>query len=183
MVTESLRAYSIDPTHSDVQFSVRHLMISKVRGHFKTVAGLIVLPLESIIPTSVNVTIDASTIETRDPQRDAHLKSADFLDVEKFPSLRFASEAVRAIDAQDFEVDGTLEIRGSQRPVTLKASIDGSGKDPWGNDRVAYEATVKISRKDWGLTYNQVLEAGGVAIGDEIDILINVEAIPRTAGA
>ena len=183
MVTESLRAYSIDPTHSDVQFSVRHLMISKVRGHFRAVSGLIVLPLDSIVPTSVNVTIDASTIETRDPQRDAHLKSADFLDVEKFPSLRFASEAVRGIDAQTFEVDGTLEIRGSQRPVTLKASIDGSGKDPWGNDRVAYEATVKISRKDWGLTYNQVLEAGGVAIGDEIDILINVEAIPRTSAA
>lgn len=180
-IADSTRTYAIDASHSSVHFSVRHLMISKVRGTFNTIAGTIALPATGAIPLAVNVTIDASSIDTREDQRDGHLKSADFLDVAKFPELNFASTSIRTIDPQTFEVSGDLEIRGVKRPVRLAASVAGQGKDPWGNDRIAYEATLKISRKDWNLTWNQVLEAGGVAVGDEIDITLDVESIPVPA--
>ncbi|GAC1537128.1 MAG: YceI family protein [Candidatus Velthaea sp.] len=175
---DSTRTYAIDGSHSSVHFSVRHLMISKVRGTFSTVAGTIELPAAGVIPVALSVTIDAASIDTREAQRDGHLKSADFLDVEKFPVLRFTSTSIRATTGQSFEITGDLEIRGTTRPVTLAAGVAGQGKDPWGNDRVAYEATAKISRKAWGLTWNQALEAGGVAVGDEIDITLDVESIP-----
>ena len=175
---DSTRTYAIDGAHSSVHFSVRHLMISKVRGSFSAVTGTIDLPAGGAIPLAVNVTIDASSIDTREAQRDGHLKSADFLDVEKFPVLRFTSTSIRPTGAESFDVAGDLEIRGVKRPVTLAASVAGQGKDPWGNDRVAYEASVKISRKAWDLTWNQALEAGGVAVGDEIDITLDVESIP-----
>jgi polyisoprenoid-binding protein YceI len=175
------RAYAIDATHSNVHFSVRHLMISKVRGTFGGIAGEIVLPGESLIPLSVVVSLDASTVDTRDQQRDAHLRSTDFLDAEHFSKLQFVSESVSAIDLGSFEVFGQLEIRGVRRPAVIRASLAGFGKDPWGNDRVAYEAELKISRKDWGLNWNQALEAGGFAVGDEIDITLDVEAIPQPA--
>jgi polyisoprenoid-binding protein YceI len=176
---ESLRDYEIDSAHSNVHFSVRHLMISKVRGTFSAISGQIVLPPDALVPLSVAVTIDASTIDTREPQRDAHLRSADFLDTEHFPTMRFASERVSAIDLGSFEVIGDLEIRGTRRPVVIRAALAGFGKDPWGNDRVAFEASLKISRSAWGLTWNQALETGGIAVGDEIDITIDIEAIPR----
>jgi len=176
--TTQVRRYAIDPAHTAAHFSVRHLMISKVRGTFGKISGSLELPADSAIPASVAVTIDAASIETREPQRDTHLRSADFLDVENFPELKFTSTAVRPVDAATFEVTGNLEIHGTARPATIKVEVSGQGPDPWGNYRVAYEAAFKISRKDFGLVWNQALEAGGVAVGDEIDITLDVEAVP-----
>lgn len=175
------RSYIIDPTHSSVQFSVRHLMISKVRGAFNTVAGSLQLPADSPIPTAINAEISAASIDTRDAQRDGHLKSEDFLHVEKFTHLRFTSSAIEAVDATNFKVHGELELHGVKAPLTLEAEVSGQGKDPWGNDRVGFEAKARISRKDFGLVWNQALEAGGVAVGDQIDITLDIESIPTPA--
>jgi polyisoprenoid-binding protein YceI len=175
------RSYVIDPTHSSAHFSVRHLMISKVRGTFRTLAGSIELPADGAIPVAIGATLEAASIDTRDAQRDGHLKSADFFDVEKFPQLIFTSTRIEPLDATRFKVVGELEIRGAKRSVTLDAEVSGQGKDPWGNARVAYEATARISRKDFGLVWNQALETGGVAVGDEIDITLDVESIPAPA--
>jgi polyisoprenoid-binding protein YceI len=153
-------------------------MISKVRGTFDKLSGTIELPADSNIPRSITVTVDATSVNTREPQRDGHLRSADFLDVEHHASLTFDSTSVTPKGSDAFVVTGQLEIHGTKREVTLNASLSGAGKDPWGNDRVAYEGTTKINRKDFGLTWNQALEAGGVAVGEDIDITIDVEAIP-----
>jgi len=144
--TTAAHSYIIDPAHSSVHFSVRHLMISKVRGTFNTISGSIQLPAEGAIPVAINAEIDATSIDTREAQRDTHLKSADFLEVEKFAALRFTSTQIEPIDATRFKAIGELEIHGTKRPVTLVAEVAGQGKDPWGNDRVAYEATARINR-------------------------------------
>jgi polyisoprenoid-binding protein YceI len=156
-------------------------MISKVRGTFKTLTGTIELPPDSGIPTSINVTIDATSIDTREPQRDTHLRSADFLETETYPTLTFASTSIKPIDATNFEVTGDLTIHGVTKSVTVTAELTGQGKDPWGNDRVGYEAAFKVNRKDHGLVWNQALEAGGVAIGDQVDVTLDIEAIPTPA--
>lgn len=173
------RTYVIDPSHSSAHFSVRHLMISKVRGAFKTLSGTIGLPESGPIPTSVNVTIDAASIDTGEPQRDAHLKSADFFDIEKYPTLGFTSTSITAVDAESFDVTGHLDIHGVKAPVTLRVNVAGQGKDPWGNDRIAYEAAFKVNRKDYGLVWNQALDAGGVAVGDQVDVTLDLETIPQ----
>lgn len=171
----------IDPAHSSAHFSVRHLMISKVRGSFKTISGTIELPESGAIPTAVHVTIDAASIDTGEAQRDGHLKSADFFEVEKFPNLSFASTSVAKLDDESFNLAGELDIHGVKVPTTIKVTVEGQGKDPWGNDRIAYAANFKINRKDFGLVWNQALEAGGVAVGDHIDIMLDVESIPKPA--
>jgi polyisoprenoid-binding protein YceI len=176
--TTSVRTYVIDPAHTAVHFAVRHLMISKVRGTFEKISGTLQLPADGYIPSSITVTIDAASINTREPQRDTHLRSADFLEAERFPALTFVSSSVTPASGDDFTVKGDLELHGVKHPVTINASVTGHGKDPWGNDRVAYEGRTKISRKDFGLVWNQALETGGVAVGDEIEITFDVEAIP-----
>jgi len=181
MTATATRTYAIDPAHSSVHFSVRHLMISKVRGTFDKLSGTIALPAAGNIPISITVTVDSTSVNTREPQRDAHLRSADFLDVENHPALSFVSTSVTPKGGDDFVVTGQLEIHGTKREVTLNASVSGAGKDPWGNDRVAYEGSTKISRKDFGLTWNQALETGGVAVGDDVEITIDAEAIPAPA--
>jgi polyisoprenoid-binding protein YceI len=175
------RSYVIDPAHSSAHFSVRHLMISKVRGTFRTIAGSIELPADGAIPLAISAEIESASIDTRDAQRDGHLKSADFFDVEQFPKLQFTSTRIEATGATGFKAVGDLEIHGVKRSVTLDAEVSGQGKDPWGNQRVAYEATARINRKDFGLVWNQALETGGVAVGDEIDITLDVESIPAPA--
>jgi len=174
----STRNYALDPAHSGVHFSVRHMMIAKVRGAFERLSGTIALPAEGAIPTAVDVTVDASSIDTREPQRDAHLTSPDFLDVQRFPQLTFVSTAIRPIDDETFELRGDLTIHGITRSITAKATVEGQGTDPWGNARIAYETQFKISRKDFGLAWNQTLETGGVLVGDEIEITLDIEAIP-----
>jgi polyisoprenoid-binding protein YceI len=175
--TETTTTYAIDPTHSSVEFSVRHLMLSKVRGAFRGLAGTVTLPAGSLIPTAVAADIDVATIDTRDAQRDGHLKSPDFFNAEKFTHIRFVSSSITATGSETFDIAGTLEILGVGVPVTLAGEAVGRTVDPWGNDRVGYEAKTRINRKDFGLSYNQALEAGGVMIGENIDIELQIEAV------
>jgi polyisoprenoid-binding protein YceI len=168
--------YVIDPSHSTAGFKVRHLMVSNVRGEFSGVAGTVVFDAEDPANSKVEAAIDATTIQTRDSQRDQHLKSADFLDAEKFPRITFASKKVIPVGDAEWRVVGDLTIHG----VTREVALDVQGptpevKDPWGNIKIGATATTKVNRKDFGLGWNVALEAGGVLVGDEVAIQIEVE--------
>ena len=176
--TLTASTYALDATHSNVEFVVRHLMISKVRGKFTGVSGSVSLGDGPAVPTSFEATIDAGTIATSDAQRDAHLASADFFDVATYPTIVFKSTKIVA-NGDGFEVTGDLTIRDQTHPVTLQATYEGRTTDPWGNDRLGYEAHGKISRKAFGLVWNQALEAGGVAVSDEVKIELTVEAVAQ----
>jgi len=170
--------WNIDPSHTVAEFKVRHMMISNVKGQFAKATGRLVLDESELMNSHVEATIDAASIETRDPQRDAHLKSGDFLDVESFPTLSFKSTSISLVRAGELAVEGELTVRD----VTRKVLFDVEGptppaKDPWGNTRVAVSATTKISRKDFGLTWNSALESGGVLVGDEVTITLDVQFV------
>ena len=170
--------WNIDPSHTVAEFKVRHMMISNVKGQFAKATGRLVLDESELMNSHVEATIDAASIETRDPQRDAHLKSGDFLDVESFPTLSFKSTSISLVRAGELAVKGEMTIRD----VTRKILFDVEGptppaKDPWGNTRVAVSATTKISRKDFGLTWNSALESGGVLVGDEVTITLDVQFV------
>lgn len=170
--------YKIDPAHSSAQFTVRHMMISNVRGGFSNVQGTLVVDSENIGGSSVDVSIDASTINTLDPQRDGHLKSADFLDVEKYPAITFKSTKVTAAGNGEAKVTGDLTIHGVTKEVVLNVEgLSPESKDPFGNIRVGASGTTKLKRSDFGLTYNAALETGGILIGDELKIALEVSAI------
>ncbi len=168
--------FSFDPVHSHIDFAVRHLVISKVRGAFERFHIDLDIDDATNLPTSVRVEIDADSVQTRVTDRDAHLRSADFLDAQNHPKMSFVSTGVSGTP-ESFTIQGDLTIRGTTKPVTLHGTFDGRMQDPWGNDRVAYSASTKISRKEFGLTWNQALETGGVAVGDEIEVSISLEAI------
>lgn len=168
--------YAVDPAHTTVEFIVRHLMIAKVRGSFTSFDGQIELAPGSDLPTSITATIDAGSIDTREEQRDAHLRSADFFEVEKFPHLIFESIRIHG-KPDDFTIDGKLTIRGITRDVKLTGSFEGRATDPWGGLRLGYAALGTINRKDFGLAWNAALETGGVVVGDEVRIELNVEAV------
>jgi polyisoprenoid-binding protein YceI len=167
--------YAFDPTHSRVGFSVRHMMVAKVRGHFAPPTGTFTIA-EDPLQSSVDVEIDWSTIETGDATRDGHLKSADFLDVEKTPKLRFVSTAVRHVKGDDWQLEGNLTVGEVTKPVVLDLEVNGAGRDPYGNVKVGFSASTKINREDFGITYNAALETGGVMIGKEATVEIDVEA-------
>lgn len=177
-----MSVYKVDPSHSHVEFIVRHLMISKVRGSFGTFEIQLEVDDASHLPTSVVAEIDAASIDTKVADRDAHLRSADFFDVEKFPQLTFKSTNVSG-SGDEFTVEGDLTIHGVTKRVALTGTFEGSGKDPWGNERVAYTAKTKVNRKDFGLNWNQALEAGGVMVGENVDIELTVEAIKAQTAA
>lgn len=166
--------WTIDPAHSAVSFRARHLMAAKVRGSFKVFSGSIDIA-ETPETSSVAVSIDASSIDTGVADRDNHLRSADFLDVENYPSLEFVSNAVRSV-AGGYEVDGALTIRGTTRPVTLDMQYSGVVADPWGNEKAIFSATTKINREDFDLTWNAALEGGGWLVGKQVDIELEVQA-------
>ena len=170
--------WNIDPSHTVAEFKVRHMMISNVKGQFAKATGRLVLDESELMNSHVEATIDAASIETRDPQRDAHLKSGDFLDVESFPTLSFKSTSISLVRAGELAVEGELTIRDVTRRVLF--DVEGPtppAKDPWGNTRVAVSATTKISRKDFGLTWNSALESGGVLVGDEVTITLDVQFV------
>ena len=173
--TQSRTTYAIDPSHSTVEFIARHMMITKVRGRFGAVQGTIVVPDGSDRPSEVDVTIDAKSIDTREEQRDAHLRSADFFDTENTPVIAFKSSHIEGT-ADDFKITGELSMHGVTREVTLNAEFEGRGTDPWGNSKAGYSAWGKVNRKDFGLNWNAALETGGVLVSDEIKIEINVQA-------
>jgi len=176
--TTSTTTWNIDPAHSVAEFKVKHMMIAHVKGHFSKVTGVLVHDESDRTKSRVEATIEAGSIETRESQRDAHLKSADFLHVEKFPTLSFKSTDINVADDGELKVQGDLTIRGVTRKVTF--AVEGPtppAKDPWGNTRIAISATTKINRKDFGLTWNAALETGGILVGDEVTITLDVEFI------
>ena len=169
-------AYALDASHTHVGFVVRHLMIQKTRGRFPEVGGSIVVgddPLES----SVAVTIDTTGVDTGDEKRDAHLRSPDFFDVEQFPVMTYRSRQVREAGPGRWHVDGDLTIRDVTRPVALEVRFDGALVDPWGNTRAGFSASAEIDRNDFGLTWNQALEGGGVLVSRTVTIEIEAEAV------
>ncbi|MDQ6663272.1 MAG: YceI family protein [Acidobacteriota bacterium] len=170
--------YKIDPAHSSAQFVVRHMMITNVRGGFGSVQGTVAYDPENPVDTSIDAVIDATSIKTMDEQRDAHLKSADFLDTEKYPTITFKSGKVTRTDGDEWNVTGALSIHDVTKEVVLK--VDGptaEGKDPYGNTRMGASATTKIKRSDFGLTYNAALETGGILVGDDLKIELDVSLI------
>jgi len=177
--TPARTTWTIDPVHSQVEFAVRHLMISTVRGRFAGVTGTVVADEGHPGTAQVDVTIDVHTIDTREPQRDAHLKSADFFDAEKFPVLTFKSTDVADVKGDRFKLVGDLTMHGVTREVVLDVTAEGRGKDPWGGERAGYSALARVNRSDFGLTWNQVLETGGIAVGDEIKISVDLELVKQ----
>jgi len=176
--------YKIDPAHSTAQFVVRHMMITNVRGGFSGIQGTIEFDPQSPSDSRVEVVIDASTINTLDPQRDAHLKSADFLDVQKYPNITFKSKKVERVGEDRWKVTGELTIHGVTKEVVLDVeSSMKETKDPFGNIRIGASATTKIKRSDFGLTWNAPLETGGFLLGDDLKIELEVSAIKAEAAA
>jgi polyisoprenoid-binding protein YceI len=171
--------WEIDSSHSSVHFSVRHLVIAKVRGTFGRWSGTIQAPNGDFSKATVAVTIDASSIDTGVADRDAHLKSPDFFDVEQYPELRFVGTRVEQRSLTEVDVVGDLTIKGITREVMLRVEPNGQAKDPWGNQRAAFTARTSIDRKDFGLTWNQVLETGGVMVGDRVEIEAEIEAVKQ----
>ena len=170
--------YQIDPTHSAAHFSVRHMMVANVRGEFTKMSGTLVFDRENPANSSLEAKVDVNSITTRDAQRDGHLKSADFFDAEKFPEMIFKSTKVMVDDDAVIQLTGDLTIRGVTHPVTF--DVDGPTpevKDPWGGFRIGATAEAKIKRKDFGLEWNVALEAGGVLVGEEVKISIELEAV------
>lgn len=171
-------AWKIDPAHAVAEFKVKHMMISNVKGYFAKVSGVLTLDEADLANSHVEATIDATSIETRDPQRDAHLKSADFLDVEQYPTLTFKSGHIRRIHDGELAVEGDLTIHGVTRKVGFTVEGPTSPtKDPWGNTRLGISASTKINRKDFGLTWNAALETGGILVGEEVTITLEVEFV------
>ncbi len=171
------RTWVIDPAHTLVEFAVKHMMIATVKGRFVTMSGEIQLDDEDPSRSSVAVEIDAASIDTRNEDRDAHLRSADFLDVENHPRLTYRSRRVEAVAEGKLRVIGDLTIRGVTREVVLEVEEQGRGLDPWGGERVAFSASTVIDRRDYGLVWNQTLERGGVLVGTDVRISLEVEAV------
>jgi polyisoprenoid-binding protein YceI len=172
--------FSIDPTHSRVGFMVRHLMVSKVRGSFTDVSGEIVVG-EDPLQSSVTATMQALSITTGVEQRDGHLRTGDFLEVEKYPTLEFKSTGVTKIDGNEFTLSGDLTIKGITKPIELKVEFEGATRSPYGKDVFGFSATTEIDREDWGITYNMALETGGVMVSKNVKIEIEGEAVRNDA--
>jgi polyisoprenoid-binding protein YceI len=172
-------SWQIDTNHSHIQFSVRHMMISTVRGRFDSFTGAVEGDEQNPTNSRVEVQIEAASVDTRAPQRDADLRSANFLDVDNYPYITFKSTRIEQTDASHGRIVGDLTIRGVTREVVLDVEYAGQAKSPWGTTSAGFSATTKINRKDWGLTYNAVLETGGVMVGDEVTINIELELVKK----
>ncbi len=171
--------WNLDLSHSEVNFAVKHMMISTVRGKFNKFSGTIDFNEADPTHSSIDVSIDVASIDTRDEKRDGHLKSGDFFDVEKFPAITFKSTKVEKVSDSTAKVTGDLTIRGVSRPVVLDVTYAGQAKSPWGTTSAGFSASTKISRKDWGLTWNVALETGGVLVGEDISISIEAELVKQ----
>lgn len=176
--TAGATTWAIDPAHTLAEFGVRHMMVSTVKGRFKEVQGTITIDEDDLSKSKVEVEIAAASIDTRDEKRDAHLRSADFLESEQYPAITFTSTKVDPKGANDLRVTGDLTIRGVTKPVVLQATFNGRGKTPWGTDVIGYSATTSFNRKDFGLVWNVGLETGGMLVGDEVKIALELEANP-----
>lgn len=178
--TATTTTWNIEPNHTLVEFSAKHMMITTVKGRFRDVSGAIVIDAANPDRSTVEASMSAATIDTGVAQRDQHLASADFLDAENHKAITFKSrkvEGARAEAGDEFTVIGDLTIRGTTREVKLKATYEGQGKDPWGGQRISFTASAKIDRRDFGLTWNQALETGGILVSNDIKISIEVQAV------
>lgn len=174
--------WQIDPAHSSASFSIRHMMISNVRGEFGKVTGSVNWDEADVTKSTAEATIDTTTINTHEPKRDQHLKSPDFFDVAKYPTITFKSKSVKKAGADRLTITGDLTMHGVTKPVTLEATYTNDElKDPWGNTRRGASARTKLNRKDFDLKWNQTLESGGVLVGDEVDITLDLELIKKAA--
>lgn len=169
--------WNVDPSHSTVGFTARHLMVTKVRGRFSAFGGSLTIADEPLA-SSVSATVEMASVSTGDDGRDAHLKSADFFDVEQFPTMTFTSTSIERDDDDDeFLMHGDLTIKGVTKPVTFELEFDGVATDPWGNTKAGFSAEAEINRKDWGLEWNVALEAGGVLVGEKIKLQLDIQAV------
>ena len=176
-------SWTIDSAHTQVGFSVRHMMISTVRGRFDNLSGTVEFDEQNPEQTTIDVKIDAASVNTREPQRDGHLKSADFFNTTEYPYITFKSSRVELLDANHARLLGNMTIRDVTRPITLDVEYAGQSKSPWGTMSAGFSASTKINRKDWGLVWNVGLETGGVLVGDEININIELEIVKQTEAA
>jgi polyisoprenoid-binding protein YceI len=173
--------WNLDTVHSGINFAVRHMVVSKVRGRFTKFNGQVALDEDDLTRSVVEATIDASSIDTGTAQRDDHLRSADFFDVERFPEIKFRSTRIEKIGEDRYTLSGNLTIRDVTREITLDVEYGGRGKDPWGNERVGFTAKATVDRKDFGLKWNQALETGGVLVSDRVEIELEVQGVRAAA--
>jgi polyisoprenoid-binding protein YceI len=179
-----MASYNVDTTHSEITFTVRHMMFAKVRGHFTAWKAALTYDAANPAASKVEVDIDAASIDTREAQRDGHLRSADFFDAEKFPKITFKATRVEAGGSKGhYKLTGDLTIRDVTKPIALEVEQTGSGKDPWGNDRLGFSLKGSLSRSEWGLEWNQALEAGGVLVSDKVDLDLEVQVVQAKAQA
>jgi polyisoprenoid-binding protein YceI len=175
--TEQLTGtYTIDPSHSRVGFVARHAMVTKVRGGFNDFAGTFTIDGANPAASAAELTIEAASIDTRNADRDAHLKSNDFFAMDTYPQLRFVSTAIEQVSASDYRVTGDLALRGVTNPVTIDLEYTGAAVDPWGNLRVGFEGSAQVNRKDWGVNWNTALEAGGVLVSEKVTLEFEISA-------
>ena len=173
--------WKIDPSHSAIHFSVRHMVVSKTRGRFTRFGGQIVFDPAHPAASSVEVTIEPASVDTADAQRDAHLKSPDFFDVEKFPQASFRSTSVEDLGGDKLRISGELTVHGVTRPLSFDAVFEGSAKDPWGGERAGFSGSLSLDRREFGLQWNKALETGGVLVGDRVELTLEVEAVKQAA--
>jgi len=179
--SSSLPIWAIDGAHSSIGFTVRHMVVSKVRGRFTRWTGTIAMDERDPTRAAVEIAIEPASVDTGVEQRDNHLRSPDFFDVERHPAMTFRSTRIERVRDGEYRVTGDLTMHGVTRPVALDVEFAGSAKDPWGGVRAGFSARASLDRKDFGLTYNQLLETGGVLVGERVDLDIEVEAVKQTA--
>lgn len=180
MATERLE---IDNAHSGIHFSVKHLVVAKVRGQFRTWSGTILMPEDDLAHATVSVSIDAASIDTGVAERDTHLKSADFFDVAHHPRITFVSDTVELEGGERLKVTGDLTLHGVTRSVVLDVEAAGRTRDPWGHERLGFSARTSINRADYGLQWNQLMETGGVVVGERVDLEFDIEAVVQPVAA
>jgi polyisoprenoid-binding protein YceI len=177
----ALTTWNIDPSHSSLGFSVRHMVVSKTRGRFTRWSGQIRFDPDDVEASSVEVAIDPASIDTADAQRDEHLRSTDFFEVAKFPTASFRSSKIEDLGGDRYRITGDLTAHGATRPVVLETTYEGSGKDPWGGERAGFIATGSLDRRDFGLQWNKALETGGLLVGERVDLILEIEAVKQAA--
>lgn len=175
----SNKNWTIDPTHSSIDFSIRHMMIAKVKGSFEEFDASIKADPDDLTTADISFAIDVASVNTRSKDRDDHLRSADFFDVENHPKITFESTQIEKVGEDEYQVHGQLTIRGVTRKESFKVSYEGSGKDPWGNLRAGFSGEGKLNRANYGLTWNTTLETGGVLVGDEVKISFEIQALQQ----
>ena len=178
-LTELTGTYTLDPAHTRIGFVARHAMVTKVRGAFNDVEGTATIDGDDPSRSSVNLTIQVASVDTRNEQRDGHLRTNDFFDVEKYPTISFASTSIAYNGGNEFEVTGDLTIKDVTKSVSFPLEFEGAAKDPFGNDRIGFEGSLVINRKDWNITWNAALETGGVLVSDKVTLEFEISAIKQ----